>query len=86
MSNLVLFLFISLLLILLQFNSCLYIGIVVTAIVFEFLLVEVYNVVTDAIHKVLRVRDDYQYSLVLLKFLLEPDTGLEIKMIGWFVE
>ena len=48
-------------------------------------VLQVHNVGADAVHKVLRVRDQDQNGRVVLELLLEPHAGLEVlrRAEGW---
>merc|ERR1712013_978259 len=53
---------------------------------FELPVVHMHYVVTDTVQKILAVRNYQQNCGILLQLFLQPYTGLQVQVIGGFVE
>ena len=57
-----------------------------TSVVLQLLLVHVDDIGTYAVHEVLGMRDHEQNALEALQSFLQPDTCLQVQMIGWLIK
>jgi hypothetical protein len=61
-------------------------GVVVASVVVEFLVVEVDGFVAGDVEELAGVGDDHHCAFAVADVVLEPHNGVQIQMVGRFVE